>query len=212
MDRRERFDDPQEALRNAMAGHQAQIWTALPGIIQSFNAGSVTASVQPAIKGKITDQTGAVTTPNLPLLVDVPVVFQRGGGVSLTFPVAAGDECLVIFSSRCIDGWWQEGGIQPAVDARQHDLSDAFAIVGPYSQKTKIGGISTTGAQIRTDDGLTLIEVKGGGLTLKSPHVLIVSDDVKITGASLTHNGVNVGSTHVHSGVQTGGGTTGTPQ
>ena len=209
MDRRERFDDPQEALRNALAGHQAQVWTALPGIIQSFNAGAVTASVQPAIKGKVTDQTGKVTTPNLPLLVDVPVVFQRGGGVSLTFPVAAGDECLVVFSARCIDGWWQEGGIQPALDARQHDLSDAFAIVGPYSQRTKIGGVSTTAAQLRTDDGSTLIEVKGGAVTLKAAKVLIVSADVQISGASLTHNGVNIGSTHVHPDAQ--GGTTGGP-
>jgi hypothetical protein len=70
--------------------------------------------------------------------------FPRGGGCTLTFPVKEGDECLVIFADRCIDFWWQSGGIQEPVDGRMHDLSDAFCIVGPQSQAKKISGISTT--------------------------------------------------------------------
>ncbi|MFW8450019.1 Gp138 family membrane-puncturing spike protein, partial [Klebsiella pneumoniae] len=72
------------------------------------------------------DESGAQVSVNLPLLVDVPVVFPRGGGCTLTFPVKPGDECLVIFADRCIDFWWQSGGIQEPVDERMHDLSDAF--------------------------------------------------------------------------------------
>ncbi|EHF8259117.1 hypothetical protein B8Z58_005063, partial [Enterobacter roggenkampii] len=116
---------------------------AMPGVIESFDPDSVTASVRPAIKGYDggTEDDGWI---ELPLLVDVPVIFPRGGGCTLTFPVKAGDECLLIFADRCIDFWWQNGGVQKPVDMRMHDLSDAFAIVGPQSQAHKISGISTS--------------------------------------------------------------------
>lgn len=47
----------------------------MPGIIQSFDPDAVTAVVQPAIKGLEQDESGADVSVNIPLLVDVPVVF-----------------------------------------------------------------------------------------------------------------------------------------
>lgn len=131
----------------------------MPGIVQSFDPDTVTVVVQPAIKGYEPDSNGINQSTTLPLLVDVPVVFPRGGGCTLTFPVKAGDECLVVFADRCIDFWWQNGGVQEPVDDRMHDLSDAFCIVGPQSQAQKISGISTSAAQLRTDDGAAFVEV-----------------------------------------------------
>lgn len=64
----------------------------MPGIVQSFDPDTVTAVVQPAIKGYEPDSNGVSQSTTLPLLVDVPVVFPRGGGCTLTFPVKAGDE------------------------------------------------------------------------------------------------------------------------
>ncbi|HBQ8791949.1 TPA: translation initiation factor IF-2 [Klebsiella quasipneumoniae] len=164
----------------------------IPGIIQSFDPDAVTAVVQPAIKGAEKDESGAEVSVNLPLLVDVPVVFPRGGGCTLTFPVKAGDECLVIFADRCIDFWWQSGGIQEPVDERMHDLSDAFCIVGPQSQAKKIGGISTTAAQLRTDDGSAFIEVAAGhDVTVKTSGKLTASADggTEITSPEIILNG-----------------------
>jgi hypothetical protein len=145
-----------------------QIRVALPGIVQSFDPDAVTAVVQPAIRSVETDNDGNRVTKNYPLLVDVPVVFPRGGGCTLTFPVKAGDECLVIFADRCIDFWWQNGGVQEPVDDRVHDLSDAFCIVGPQSQAQKISGISTNAAQLRTDDGAVVEVTAGHNVKLKS--------------------------------------------
>lgn len=164
----------------------------MPGIIQSFDPDAVTAVVQPAIKGAEQDESGAELSVNLPLLVDVPVLFPRGGGCTLTFPVKAGDECLVIFADRCIDFWWQSGGIQEPVDERMHDLSDAFCIVGPQSQAKKIGGISTTAAQLRTDDGSAYIEVAAGhDVTVKTSGKLTASADggTEITSPEIILNG-----------------------
>lgn len=164
----------------------------IPGIIQSFDPDAVTAVVQPAIKGVEHDESGAEVSVSLPLLVDVPVVFPRGGGCTLTFPVKEGDECLVIFADRCIDFWWQSGGIQEPVDGRMHDLSDAFCIVGPQSQAKKISSISTTAAQLRTDDGSAFIEVAAGhDVTVKTPGKLTASADggTEITSPEIILNG-----------------------
>ena len=174
----------------------------LPGIIESFDPLACTCTVQPALKGQTADELGNMKSAPLPLLVDVPVVFPRGGGCTITFPVKAGDECLVIFSDRCIDFWWQSGGVQEPVDPRQHDLSDAFALVGPMSQPNVISNISTTTLQMRTDDGAAYIEldpnshainlVAPGGVNVTTP-LAKFSQAVTISGL-LTWAGGMVGS------------------
>ncbi|MDT3544887.1 Gp138 family membrane-puncturing spike protein [Cronobacter sakazakii] len=174
----------------------------MPGIIQSFDPIACTCTVQPAISGQVADEAGQFKSAPLPLLVDVPVVFPRGGGCTITFPVKTGDECLIVFSDRCIDFWWQNGGIQEPVDPRQHDLSDAFAIIGPQSQATVIKNISTSTMQMRTDDGAAYIEidpnshtvniVAPGGINATTP-LATFSDAVTISGL-LTWMGGMVGS------------------
>jgi hypothetical protein len=66
---------------------------------------------------------------------------------------------LVVFSSRCIDNWWNNGGVQNQRELRMHDLSDGFCILGPWSQQTKIDNVSTTTTQLRTSDGKIYAEV-----------------------------------------------------
>lgn len=160
MDRRERFNDPLEALRAAMDGRLAEVWTALPGIVQSFDPDAMTVTVQPSVKGTITAPDGATSRVPLPLLVDVPVVFPSGGGFTLTFPVREGDECLAVLASRCIDAWWQSGGVQEPLEPRMHNLSDAFAFVGPFSQPRTLPDVSTEDVELRTDDGQAHVAIK----------------------------------------------------
>ncbi len=143
-----------ETLRTLQSSVSSQLRVSMPGIVQSFDADSVTCDIQIGIKG----ESGGEST-NLSVLTNVPVVFQRGGGVTMTFPIKAGDECLLVFGDRCIDFWLQSGDIQETVDEREHDLSDAFAIIGPQSQAKKISGISTSAAQFRSDDGSTYFEI-----------------------------------------------------
>ena len=154
MDRRERWAEPVEALRAALDGRQAEMWTALPGIVQSFDPAAMTVSVQPAVAGRISDEAGKAASVDLPILPDVPVVFPGGGGFALTFPVAAGDECLVVFASRCIDAWWQSGGVGEPMEPRMHDLSDGFALVGVRSQPHRLSpAVHTGNTQLRAGDG-----------------------------------------------------------
>lgn len=174
---------------------------AIPGIIQSYNATTQTASVQLAIMEKI-NMSGNLTWENISTLVDVPIMFPRGGGFSITFPVTKGTECLVIFSDMCIDGFWQSGGVgnlQP--DKRRHDLSDGLAIITGISQPNKLTNVSTANLQIRSDDGGTLVDIAKGSIGLTATNVAINSTNVTIAGKNFL--------SHTHSGVQSGESTTG---
>ena len=151
--------DQNQLLNQAINARLAGVWTALPGIIQSFDPVTLTCEVQPAIQGRQRDADGTIRQVNLPLLLDCPVVFPHAGSCSLTFPIKAGDECLVVFSSRGIDFWWQNGGIQPPPEPRMHDLSDGFVIPGPYSQPKRIGNVNTSAVQLRSDDGEAYLEI-----------------------------------------------------
>lgn len=257
MDRRERVADDEEMMRMALGGLQGAIWTALPGIIDSFDADAMTCKVQPAVSGVRLMQNGDLAEVRMPLLLDCPVCFPGGGGATLTFPIKPGDECLVVFASRCIDSWWQLGGVRGQAEIRMHDLSDGFVLPGVRSQPRKFS-VSTTAAQLRSDDGAAYVEINpnshkikaltsgdievnaggaikataGGSITMEAPSITLKGNivlDGPITQTSTAGGGttailigpLNVTNdvvasgkslkTHVHSGVQAGGGNTGQP-
>lgn len=165
MDRAQLLNDSEEALRIALDSFQSSVWTAMPGIVQSVDLSTMTCEVQPSIQGIVTDENDVTQNVNYPKLVDVPIVFPSAGGFLITFPLAVGDEVLVVFASRCIDSWWQSGGTsnQP-MEARMHDLSDGFAIPGPRSQvKLPAGSISSSDLQIRNDAGTVFLAVTAAG-------------------------------------------------
>lgn len=188
MDQKERSADNTAALKTALAGWQRGIWTAMPGIILDFNAADCTASVQVSITSTLAVQdpkTGKTSTKNQAItpLTKVPVIFPGGGGYSLTFPIAAGDEVLVVFASRCIDAWWQSGGVQGQIEQRAHDLSDGIAIAGLRSVPHVPGSISGNSVQLRSNDGSTYIEAaSGGNINIVAPGQVHITGNLLVTG------------------------------
>lgn len=224
MHRIERYTDPEEVQRIAFDAFQGRIWTSLPGIVQSFDPDKNTCTVQPAVSLKVMAEDGTRSDIQLPVLLDCPVVWQSGGGCTLTFPVSPGDECLVSFSSRCIDGWWQSGTVSPQAELRMHDLSDGFAFIGPRSLPRAFS-VSTSAVQLRTDDGSAYVEINpttkkikahtSGDAEVSAVNINLIGNvsvigNMSVSG-SMTNNGKNVGATHVHSGVSTGSSNTGQP-
>jgi Phage protein Gp138 N-terminal domain/GpV Apex motif len=213
---RERFDDPEEALRIALDGYAVALWTALPGIVQSYDPIRGTCSVVPSINGMTRNPNGTTSFVNLPSLGDVPVVYMGGGSFVATFPIQQGDEALVIFSSRCIDSWFQNGGVQNPARRRIHSMSDGFAIIGPRSLARSIPNVSTSTVQLRSLDGSTYYELAGGQVAnIVAPGGINITGDVNVTGKVTAtgegqFNNIPV-STHKHTGVQPGSGTSGEP-
>ena len=152
---------------------------AIPGIIKAFDAATQTVKVQPAIREVIYDGVGTPTHVELPELLDVPVIMPHAGDYAITLPIAEGDECLIIYADMCIDGWWQSGGVQNQVEMRRHDLSDGFAILGPWSQTKRLANYNPNKLQLLNVKTGTGIEVDNQGIK--------VTGNVEITGSLLTH-------------------------
>lgn len=163
MDRRGLLNEAEETSLLMLDGRQSSMWTALPCIVQDVDLSKMTIMAQPTIKGVTYDQDNNATFVNLPLLADVPIVFPSAGGFIITFPIVAGDEVLVVFSSRCIDDWWQSGGVGIPIEMRMHDLSDGFAIPGPKSQPNVISSISATDIEIRNKAGTVYLSLTSSG-------------------------------------------------
>ena len=186
-----------------------EVHTCLPGKIVSFDTSTQIAEIQPLIKRKFIDD----DIRDLPLCINCPVMFPRGGGFIITFPVQAGDECLVMFSERALDTWLQSGDTQTPLDTRRHSLSDAIAVLGLYSQPNKLGSFHSSGIELKNDAGTTYFRLDDSGITIKGN--VDIDGDVDITGDNTANNfdssGIGVDfNTHIHTGDS--GGNTGIPK
>jgi len=198
MDQREQIGNFEEAMMTMLDGRQTSIWTSLPGIIQSFDRAKMTCVVQVALSATQTKKDGTQVQLNFPPLLDCPVIFPSGGGFALTFDLQQGDECLVMFASRCIDAWWQQGGVQPQAEFRMHDLSDGFVIAGAFSQPNVLPNIKENAAQLRSEDGMTYIEINDGGIVK-----VVAAGGINLNGLIIDSNG----NLTTPGGVQAGTGT-----
>ena len=217
MEDAERANPFEEGVISAVRGQLAETWTALPGVIVSFDGDAQTAVVQPAIKAEVTNQDGSKSLATLPLLLDCPVQFPGGGDCVLTFPVIADDECLVVFASRCIDAWWESSGVQPQAELRMHDLSDGFVLLGFRSKPNATPSPSATATELRSLDGATLISLDPaaqtitltapGGIFLNGP---VTADATVTAGEEVTAAGISL-TTHTHGGVEAGAAQTDPP-
>lgn len=123
-----------DAIRQSILYQLGNIHTALPASVISYDYSVQKASVQPLLNKVWADGT---VTP-MPILENVPVIFPRAGGASLTFPVVNGDTCLLVFIERSTDLWRTQGGQVSPDDPRKFDLSDGVALMGlsPFSENS----------------------------------------------------------------------------
>lgn len=155
---------------------------AQPAVVVAFHADANTVDVQ-LVMNDVSQQN--VNAPNFPVnmqqsatpvavLQDLPVIFPSAGGWSVTFPIAAGDECLVIFADVDFDSWFESGynpngGNTPQNPSLKHSFSNGCAIFGVRSLPNALADWSTSSMQVRNEDGSVVIDLS--------------ADGVKITGA-----------------------------
>ena len=188
-----------------IAALQAEIWTALPGIVESYDPARQTAVVRLAVQGEITDEGGYSSYMTLPLLPNVPVEFPAGGGFTLTFPVKKGDECVVEFQARDISGWKQSGGMRPPLSGRMHDLTDAVCRVGVRSRARLLAPAPDAAAvELRSDDGLAKISMSPDKcIKLENPLASLLMDamgNITLSGLNIAINAAGVFSVSAATG------------
>ncbi len=127
------------------------------GKIVSFDATKQTASVQLQILAVLPDGSQVP----YPLLTDCPVFINGGGGATITFPITAGDTCLVLFNDRNIDNWFTTGNVVAPNDSRAHSLSDGLVLVGFRNASNPVASYSSTDVVVSFASSLITIKADG---------------------------------------------------
>ena len=159
-----RTRDPElsDVILAAISGALDNVYTAVPGIAQSYDAASQTADVQPAVKRSYVDEKGDRQPERMPLIPRVPVAFQGGGGMRTTYPVKPGDTGLLVFCSASIDTWASVGGEVDPGDDRRHHPADAIFIPGLRSPASPLGGASSSFMSVGSDATNNAVEIDDG--------------------------------------------------
>lgn len=120
--------------------------------VQSFDDAtqtiSATINYKKSYETVANDGSTKLTFKDYPILIDVPVIILGGGAANLTFPIAKGDECLILFNDRDIDNWFQSGQITGPASGRLHSFADGVALVGLNSMANVITSYDTTRAKL----------------------------------------------------------------
>lgn len=142
---------PTDIFRNSVWSVLNTIHTALPGIVKEYDPTTNKATIQPALNKAY--ETGPM---EMPLMENVPIMFQAGANFAINFPIKEGDYVLLVFCERSIDLWKSVGGQVTPDDPRKFHLSDAVAIPGlmPFAGFTSTNNnedfiISFAGSEIR---------------------------------------------------------------
>lgn len=147
------------------------------GTVQSFDASRQVATA--TINYKKTfyeqDQDGTYhpVLVDYPILIDCPVIVLGGAGGALTFPIAKGDECLVLFNDRDIDTWFQGASGRGVATSRLHSFSDGLILVGVRSLANVLEDYDSARAVLRNGDALvgvgeTLIKIANATTSLNA--------------------------------------------
>jgi hypothetical protein len=204
------------------------MYIVVPAQVVSVNLAEMTLVAQPTLRYLKRQENGDQVWWTPGASVDVPILFYSVGQFVITLPIKPGDEVLLFISDRCINSWWQNGGIQNQFTLRTHDLADAFAFPGPKSLPNVFVNINPDNLQIRTKDGSCYIEmtpagvvniVAPGGVNITAPTIVdgtlqvdelaVGEDGLNVTGpitatGEITAKGSHTVSAHTHGGVQAG--------
>lgn len=149
-----------EIFRRALDRRGSELWTAIPGIVQRFDATTDEADILPAVRqplgGYEADE--PLTHEDLPVLPNVPVLFPAGGGCSVRWALAPGDAVLVVFSSLNPAAWRRSGEVGDAGTTRRNALGFGFALAGVGPRVTGLDapeGLELEGPEITIGTGAT---------------------------------------------------------
>lgn len=169
------------------------------GTIESFNSANQTAEVtvnytKTYFEFDSESQGYVPVQVNYPLLADCPVICLGGGTGALTFPIAKGDECLLLYNDRDIDNWFNGSATGPVRTPRLHAFADAIALVGVRSLNHSLTDYASNAvvlkkgttflkleddkATIKAANGTTVVVDSAGKLSITNPVSTLATSDL----------------------------------
>lgn len=216
-----------ESLERLVESKLNNVFTTLPAKVTQVDYTKNQVTIKPLLKTKRQNDEQAVfpEIPNVPIFV----LSSGRGSARITLPVAVGDTVLVLFASRSLGEFLKSTADSPS------DTSSRIPL-GPYPiaalpcifTEATAKEIDSTNVIIENESSKVTIS-PSGDITIDAPSTCTINSvqttinsnlsvngnvditgDVEVTGG-LTNNSVDVGSTHIHTGVVPGGGLSGIP-
>jgi hypothetical protein len=159
----------QAFINNLIERIKKEISVCLPAQVKAYDRAAHKVSIHLGLRNK----TKAGTIYEVPVIENVPVVINGGGGYCVNFPLNAGDKGWLLIADKDISGFVNSLAISTPNTFRLHNLADAVFI--PDVMKT---------AQINeADAGRAVFQTLDG-----SVKVSLGQDNIKVLG-DVSHNG-----------------------
>jgi len=131
---------------------------------------------------------------------------------SISMPIKPGDKGWILAADRDLSVFQQGLKENTPNTARMHSFQDGLFMPDAMSNGNAPSGAGDR-VVIGANDGGSYFSFDGSGLYFDfgGVNVTINGAGLSITGGDVTHNGVSIGDTHVHTGVIPGGSNTGEP-
>ena len=148
------------------------ILTTYPGKIVEFDPVRQVAKVEIAREQYHNSLDSLYEEYAFPILQDVPVQFPSGGGFVLTFPVQAGDHCILQFCDKGYSHWLYEGknkigkfssGLPKNEYFRNYNVNDAVAFVGFNPIPSAVTSFNSTSPELRNSDRTQRVTLVNNG-------------------------------------------------
>lgn len=192
------YDRASLAIPFAIEQWMKGVWTAMPGVVDTYEPTTRRAKVSPAISAEFTD--GSVQKRGL--LVNVPVVSPSCGEYLITYALESGDPVLLVFSMRGLSTFKKEFELGSSPGGSMFAASDAIAIPGfgppltdtdfktPAEAEADVDGM-TTGIAIQAKKGKAHISLGDDGIVFSAPSIKFVTNDAVGTPLTVTKQNTN---------------------
>lgn len=161
---------------------------AVPAVVTAYDPAPLCrVNVNLVLQGR-----DAVGTPQVPPpLYSVPVLWPRGGGFTLQWDLAAGDEVMLLVADRALDRYLTQGGVVDLESDRAHELGDAMCIPGLSTAAHPRP--ASTGLVLGREDGTAVLRISpvGASIELEGPEIRLgvgATVDNHVAIAELVHS------------------------
>lgn len=151
-----------EVIQRAQESRVADIWTAIPAVVQSYDPTTRTADLRPLTLRPVRNvDTEEIEHEELPILPSVPVAFPGAKGFRIEFPIDPGTTGIVVFLTLSAAKWrtGAADGTTPAEpgDQRLHHPGNGVFLPGllpdtATTPATSVAALTITAAEIRLGD------------------------------------------------------------
>lgn len=163
-------EDEVQSIRLALRTWTKRLWTAMPGVVQSYDPRTRRAVVQPATSVLYTDGTAMARS----LVVDVPVMWPGTPRRLYHDVLEMGDPVMLVWSQRDIDNFKQSVGVAAPATSRVMSQEDAVAI--PWGAHDAVDPAVDNALVMQTADGNAYIAIEDGRVTIKADAIRLEYD------------------------------------